>query len=816
MNQRSITYACSILAIFCGLPSALHGDEHATLELLQRTKPAASAPTPKAPPTKELIREVLLSYDNEDITSIINYLAALKEINVLFPQPPAKLSVKVSLHKKEKVPLDEAWTILGTLLDIAGWSFVEKDCTYVITENNTTATDALSTYINTPIEALPDNDTRIRYLYSFTNITLYSSGTGALDGSGSRANIESILRDMLSPNKNYIIDPNSNSLIIVDKASNIRSVMRLITTLDQTGFRESAEVIQLAHAQARTVADLITKLITSDDNRSSYGFSQQQQQPSGIANYFAEGTKVVPIERLNALAIIGKIESINNVKRFIDKYLDKPFESGRSVIHVKPLQWLSATDLEQPLTNLIAGQTDMMQATSRPSDDEFKQVIIVAEKQQNINQNQQGDGQPTGSSPISGGNNLIIAARDREWKIIEKLIDELDQPQLQVAIEGLIVDLKVDDTRMLAAQSRNRAGATPHDLKWQSALISGNSPDSPGAGAWLNYTTTDGQNGGTSTINSVRGLAADLLSGPSGQNNLAQLVSGGTTVLTFKDGTHGISNILEILEGYSNLSVLSQPFVITANHIQAEITNAESRLVQGAVEEQSSGGNPIIKKTRVNANITIKVTPRISRLNNINMEVVVTQKSFKNDTGDNNTILNRSVKTNANICEGDVLVLGGLTQMSSSATQFQTPILSRIPILGTFFKNKKQRRSRSNLTVFIAPTVIRPQRPSDEALMNAFTKHKAAYTKDLLGEENKNFEELRDPVTRLFFRPAQTEEQLQETNSFLTGEIFKKNPVNQASAPRSPATDCTSLCARRGSNLPASRETPVRQQQGRR
>src|SRR6266478_4064231 len=66
------------------------------------------------------------SYENEDIINIINQLATLKNLNVIFP-PGDILNTKVTLHMEKKITITQAWDILNTLLDVAGFFIVPQD-----------------------------------------------------------------------------------------------------------------------------------------------------------------------------------------------------------------------------------------------------------------------------------------------------------------------------------------------------------------------------------------------------------------------------------------------------------------------------------------------------------------------------------------------------------------------------------------------------------------------------------------------------------------------------------------------------------------
>ena len=79
---------------------------------------------PKKPTRRRhLKQDVSLYLDNEPLVDLINFLAAEKEINIILPVGANAITSSVTLHLEDKVSIDEAWDILYTLLDIAGYAF---------------------------------------------------------------------------------------------------------------------------------------------------------------------------------------------------------------------------------------------------------------------------------------------------------------------------------------------------------------------------------------------------------------------------------------------------------------------------------------------------------------------------------------------------------------------------------------------------------------------------------------------------------------------------------------------------------------------
>lgn len=725
---------------------------------------------------------VTFDYTNENLINIINTLAKAQGINVLFPADPTKIEVDVTLNLNHKISLSEAWGIVNTFLDVAGFSLIQRGINYEISSNKDINKEPLATYINIHPEQLPNDESKVRYLYYLQNINIGSANNK------SKIHLETILRDMLSgqpANGNYLLDPKSNSILIMNKTSNIKAAMNIIMSLDREGFRESIEIVPLKYTNAKNIVELINKVIENKKTNPQFRYGAPANDNEEL--YFSKNTSIVAIERSNSIAIMGKVDAVEKVKSFIIKYLDISVEGGKSIIHIKELQHVDAGELAKVLQKIIKSRTEGAQSAG--ARDALSEVIITAEQDESAEQIKPLEIdkiKPTEQNPIknktansleknaiAGNNCLIIAAREPEWIVLERLIDEIDKPQLQVAIETLIVDLIVKDNNTIASQTRNlNFGGNPQPADFQSAQIGTKT-----GGPMLNYV-------GTPPVPTPQGLAADLIT--AGQlaangtpivNQLVDIVNTsdkGSTLISFDDG-EGIASLLQVFSGYANAKVLSEPFVTTQNHQQAAMSSITSRIVPGSVQEQSVGGPAIIKRDTINAKLKIDILPRISHAGTINLEIIVHVDEFVTQSTANNTITSRKIHTNANISDKQVLVIGGLTKVTTVNTVSGLPIISKIPLLGDFFKKRNQSNEKSTLMVFVAPKIIKPR-----AGISNFTQGKIYEAMDSIKCDELAFDNLSDPITRILF-PAQADKTNKLISDFADQNMFvdqnKKGPI---------------------------------------
>ena len=661
-------------------------------------------------------------------------MAAKKQVNIVLPTGANAIKQKVNYALPNPLTIEEAWSELYKILDIAGYSLVKRNDLYMIVKNSPNISrEPLPIFINTPLNELPKTDERIIYIYYLTNIKAsqeFDNQLGAL------------FKELLPADALYKADKNANGILLVAKAQDIRSIMEIVEAMDQTGFQERLEMIRLRYTTAETVAkifnDGILKTAAATPNNR---FRAGPQTDSAAATYFSQNVRVIPEPRTNSLVVLGRVQAVERVKDFIFKYIDTQLDSGKSILHIYELQYLDADEFAPVLQKIIdssrtggTGQSTAGGSQQSGTERFFDQVIV------------RPDSPPTASEEGAegkyfGGNKLVIAARNDDWNRIRVLIETLDKPQPQVIIEVLIADLTLDDVRRLGAITRN-----PADLPFPGTASA--------QAAMIDQVILDADSSQPELINELNGVNSDL-NAPTSVNgssttppfvSLPQNLTPGTGVISISDKDGRTWSILQILKQFDNTKILSHPHLIATNNQKATISVGEERLVTDQAAPSTSGIT--IRKKSLKANTTITITPRISSANTVNLQVVVDIDQFIDPNAfANGDRFSRDLITNASVKSGDILALGGLVRDQTTDSIQQTPGLSSIPILGWFFKNKAKALSKTSLNIFITPTIVQPKLRGG---VNEYTRAYAQKAKDYT-QKASLFDNLRDPITRWFF-----------------------------------------------------------------
>lgn len=703
------------------------------------------------------------SFKEDPLVDIIAMVAKARGNNIILPAGADAITSKVTLQIDTPLTVPAAWDMLQTILNVAGYSIVLRGSMYAIVRNSKTLIkEPVPLYINVPADQLPNTDQQIRYLYYFSNIKITDEPNSELDA---------ILNGFLSDTGIYKTDLKTNGVLIIDKANIVQSAMKALGALDQTTFREKFEAIKLHYVNADVVAQLLEGDLFKTD-REQQRYASRDKRVVDDASYFSRQVRVIAEPRTNMLFILGREQAVEKVKRFIETYIDTQPESGTSILHVYQLQYLDAAEFAPVLENIV--KSSRYQGTAQSSAEQkqvgierfFEGVIVKTDKPARSD-----GGDPTGAVKYAGGNKLIIAAKNDDWKIIKPLIEDLDKPQRTVIIEVLIVDLTADDARLLGTSLRNPA-ALPF----------------PNEGVNLqtvHATPAPILNTPITVPNST--LATDLLLQPSlpagaPVTNFAALAANNSTLISLNDSSNGQTwGIMQILQNFVHSKILSHPHVVATNNRMAEIVVGEQRLLQG---EAVSAVAPIIKKELQDANLKVTITPRISSADTVSLKVFIDITEFI--SGASNARVTRNIGTIAEVHTGAVLALGGLIRVDTQAEQNETPILSKIPILGWFFKKRNTRNIKTNLTVFISPTIVEPR------LRSGVGEYTIDHMKiaERYSEEGELFDGLRDPITRFFFKPADNDtkmikdflakDEFKVTESTLAEYGFEKNDLTSA------------------------------------
>jgi general secretion pathway protein D len=463
----------------------------------------------------------------------------------------------------------------------------------------------------------------------------------------SSANLVNVLRPLISPNNTINANPGNNTLVITDYADNLLRLSKIISALDSPASSE-LEVVPVRNAIASDIAAMVNKL----------------QETSGAPNDAGRVNLLVDT-RSNSIIVRAPSEARANLTKSLIAKLDQPTAQPGNV-HVVYLKNAEATKLAQTLRAVVSADNSAVNFT--PTGAAPTQVSL-----------------PSGGSAgyiqaDAATNTLIITANEAQYRNLRSIIDQLDARRAQVYIEALIVE--VDNSKLA-------------ELGVQWAALGGNATI---AGASTGFST-----GGNNLNSQIAAKAA----------NSAPMALGNGLNLGLFSSQLGLGALVHALESDTKTNILSMPNIITLDNEEAKIIVGQNvPFITGQYTTSASAGSagvsPFQTVERKDIGLTLRVKPQISEGGTVKMAIYQENSSISPTTNSAGLITNkRSIDTNILVDDGQIIVLGGLIDDKASDTDDKVPGLGDLPLIGGLFKYRSRTREKTNLMVFLRPTVIR-------------------------------------------------------------------------------------------------------------
>lgn len=514
-----------------------------------------------------------------------------------------------------------------------------------------------------------------------------------------------ILRPLIAPNNTITAYQNSNTLVITDYANNLQRLEKIIDSIDQPSGNDPV-VIPLQYASAVDVAVTVNRL-----------FAEASQAQGATAAEPTQRFTVVADARSNSLlARSGDPSRLTRLRKFV-AMLDSPTNASGN-IHVVYLKNAEAVKLAETLRAIYHGDASAAvvprtalatPAALGPS----ASLAAPAPMQAAGAPAPIGANQPQAASAPSGfiqadaaTNSIIITAPDAIYNNLRAALDKLDVRRAQVYIEALIVEITANK-------------AAEFGIQWQD--LSG-----------LGKTTTQpfgGTNFGAAGQNII-GISQNPATVSPGLN--IGIVKGQVSI-------PGVGQILNLgilvraLETDANANILSTPTLLTLDNEEASIVigqNVPFITGQYALSGAATTPTPFQTVERRDVGLTLQVKPQISEGGTVRLQIYQEVSSIQDQTNPAGVITNkRAVGSTVLVDDGQIVVIGGLIQDTVTDGMQKVPVLGDLPLLGGLFRYKTRSHNKTNLMIFLRPTLVRDSRRAD-----AFTGERYDY---ILGEQEK-------------------------------------------------------------------------------
>jgi general secretion pathway protein D len=501
------------------------------------------------------------------------------------------------------------------------------------------------------------------------------------------------LRPLVS--RDGAITAGRGSIVVSDFADNIARIRQVLTRIDVDA--SATRVVGLNNAGAREIA-------------------------AALAELAPDGVTVVAVDSSNAIALRGDAASVARLIE-VAQELDRRAASG-SEIRVIFLQHADAEQL-LPVLQQLLGQAPTQSATpsrtrrssragaganaNAPAEPAAPAPVAAAASTG-------GGAGPIGArnavvTRFEGANAIVISATPDVQRMLGEVIRQLDVRRQQVLVEAIIVEISDVAAQQLGVQLF-LSGLQGSNIPFAITNYSNIAPNlGTIAGAIaareLGGTTTTVTTATGSTTTTTTGSGSDLIEAAAGQ--LAG-INGGLAGFAVRNSNAIFGAIINAVRSDNSSNILSTPSIMTLDNQEARILVGQEIPITTGEALSPNFDNTFRTVQRQNVGITLEVRPQINAGGTIKLDLRVEVSSIAGpvSSGFQDLILNkREIENTITVDEGAIVGIGGLLDDNDRRTFDRIPLLGDIPVIGNLFRSRGRARARTNLMVFIRPTILR-------------------------------------------------------------------------------------------------------------
>ena len=404
---------------------------------------------------------------------------------------------------------------------------------------------------------------------------------------------------------------------------------------------------------------------------------------SGSQSPMAGLLRFMTIERLNAIVVITpQADYLRTVQGWIER-LDRGGQQATDTrLYVYNVRNVKAVDLAQTLTQLYQRAQGRVAGKRPPLTQKNVGQVAPGLEPVEITSINAVDKQPPKPIPVSAprgltmvdgeniaisaeveNNTLLIRANPRQYAIILNAIERLDVAPLQVLIEARVVEVTLNDALSYGVEwfLKNQALVQFPELETANRFKAGQI-----GAAGLSYSTAN----------------AD------------------------------VGAIITALGSVAESRILSAPSLLVLNNQAASITVGQ-QIPVNTTSISSGDSDQLVSRVQFrDTGVTLNVLPRVNPGGLVFLDVTqsVSTPLAGTDENGNVAVAQRALETQVAVQSGRTIILGGLISEDNLNSDRGVPLLSRIPIIGALFGRKEESFNRTEIIVFITPTMVADDR----------------------------------------------------------------------------------------------------------
>jgi general secretion pathway protein D len=479
--------------------------------------------------------------------------------------------------------------------------------------------------------------------------------------------VANAVKPMLSARGSATTIRRGNALVVVDFGSTVARVREIVGRLDQD--RTALRTVHLDNMSADDMVRALKDVISAEQLTTM---------------------QVVPIVSSNTVVLRGEPGVLDRYMPLV-RELDVKNDMRRGVA-VIPLRFASTEEVVPVLQQISATMDTPLAAAGAPPS---------ANRRANI-------------ASHKGTNSLIISADPEIQQALAEVVRSLDTRRQQVLVEAVIVEVSDTAAQELGLQLL-LAGDGKNTIPFLSTSYSNSAPNLLAAtGALLlGDQTGDGDTPNTALLDLQQAAISSLLN-----------VNGGIFgVGGQRDDGSILGLVVNALGRDQGSNVLSTPSVLTLDNEKASILVGQQIPVTTGESLGSDNQNPFRTIRREDIGVQLEVTPQISAGGAIRLNIRQEVSSIFGPVTPNSADLitnKREITTIVQADPGQIIVLGGLIQDDVGRTEEGIPGLRKLPVVGRLFRSEGKSHTRTNLMIFLRPTIVSTPEQASAATQRQF------------------------------------------------------------------------------------------------
>lgn len=449
------------------------------------------------------------------------------------------------------------------------------------------------------------------------------------------------------------VDEVRNLLILSGTSQEVVRLQQIVGTFDVDWLAGmSFGIFPLEYVDAKTLSSELEDILI-----------REQSPLAGVLRF-------VPLPRINSLLVVThQPRYLQDVQAWI-KRLDLGATTPGRRIYVYDVQNAKADELARSLSRILSLEyqdtSSGAGASTGLSQGSQSQAGLMGQVERPMAPRMESSGsqgEVTRIVPNAENNSLMILATPSEFSVIEAALKRLDVMPIQVLIEASLAEVTLtDDMR--------------YGLQWA-------------------YTSGDGT-----------GILSESSTG-----SISPQFPGFSYLFT---GRTDIRAVLNAIESFTNVKVLSSPKLMVLNNREARLQIGD----QVPIVTQSTVGTnnpdaPMVNMVEYSdTGVILRVVPRVNKSGLVMLEIEQEVSDVVPTTSsgiDSPTIQQRRIQSTVAVTSGETIALGGLIRETGSRSRSGLPLVSRLPFVGSLFGSTDRVKRRTELIILLTPKVLHTQ-----------------------------------------------------------------------------------------------------------